>query len=102
MNTKTTYAEPQLNHSQIDATESQSECDQTSSVCYVEHYGYDPSQFAKQGDTISFNGIRVISPTDVSRAEFDNYDELSQSAWEVYPASAALLKDGTVLFEGHQ
>lgn len=102
MSTKIPSEESRLNRSKTDAAESQSVCGQTSSVCYVKHYGYSSDQFAKQGDTVQFNEIRVISAGGRCRAKFDSYDELYQSDWSVYPASAALLKDGTVLLEGQR
>jgi hypothetical protein len=68
---------------------------------YVKYHGYAHDDFAEQGETTQFNGIRVVDASGSGESEeFEDFGELNSSHWTINWASGARLSDGTVLYEG--
>lgn len=101
MNTRKSNEEPQVNRSQTTEEQSQSMNTDRPGYHYVKHHGYTLDDFAEDGETSQFNGIRVVDESESVESEvFDGFKALMQSNWEVKYASAARLNDGVVLYEG--
>jgi len=100
MNTKQSADERQVKQS--DSEQMQAMDDGRNVDHYVKYHDYEPDDFAETGESLNFNGIRVLEASDGDKsANFEGFGELKLSSWSVNYGTAERLKDGTILYEGH-
>ena len=100
---KQSQEQRQVNRSAIDTGIEDTDSSRSDGYHYLKNHGYSIEEFAQEDEVTQFNGIRVIDPSDYEQwTEFENFNELHESDWEINPVSAARLSNGAILYEGRQ